>query len=66
MCGIIDTFNTENSNSQNYYLINNAGVSGAIAGGVGFSQMTEFCAALDIPNMSQSKYISRINVKVVS
>jgi hypothetical protein len=56
MCGIIDTFSTENSNSQNYCHINNAGVCGAIAVGVGFSQKTEFYSALDIPNMSQNKY----------
>jgi hypothetical protein len=56
MCGIIDTFSTKNSNSQNYCHINNAGVCGAIAVGVGFSQKAEFCSALDIPNMSQNKY----------
>jgi hypothetical protein len=53
---IYNIYSTENSNSQNYCHINNAGVCGAIAVGVDFSQMTEFCSALDIPNMSQNKY----------
>lgn len=62
MCGITDTFSTENENKK--CGINEAAVCGTVAIGAGHSQLTEFSAALDIPQMSSATYV-RIEKKVL-
>jgi hypothetical protein len=44
MCGIVGTFNTEKENIN--IQVNEAAVCGTVAIGAGYTQLTEFCAAL--------------------
>jgi hypothetical protein len=47
MCGIVGTFSTEKENIN--IQVNELAVCGTIAKGAGYTQLAEFCAALDIP-----------------
>lgn len=53
MCGINGKFATEPDHSL---LLNQAAICGTVAIGAGYSQLAEFCAALDISNMSNKTY----------
>lgn len=58
MCKIITCISSEKSNPLNYIPINDAVVSGTIGIGIGFSQLVEFSAPLEIPYMSNTTYSS--------
>ncbi|EFA13403.1 hypothetical protein TcasGA2_TC005048 [Tribolium castaneum] len=53
MCGVTGTFSTEKADNN----INEAAVCGTVAIGAGYSQITEFCAALNIPQLNKKTYI---------
>lgn len=53
MCGVTGTFSTEKADNN----INEAAVCGTVAIGAGYSQLTEFCAALNIPQLNKKTYI---------
>jgi hypothetical protein len=55
MCGIVGTFSTEKENIN--IQVNEAAVCGTVAIGAGYTQLTEFCAALDIPVFSRKTYL---------
>ncbi|RZC37307.1 hypothetical protein BDFB_014576, partial [Asbolus verrucosus] len=50
------------NNDENNVDVNTAGVCGAIASGSGYSQLSEFCTALDISVMSEKTYLSYLYV----
>lgn len=58
MCNIRTTISSENKKSTTYMPLNEAVVSGTIATGIGYSQLAEFSASLDIPYMSNTTYTS--------
>lgn len=59
-CNIEEQIKTENPTENEHYMnVNTAAVSGAMATGVGFSQMREIFAVLDTPFMSQSTWSNR-------
>ncbi|RZB39418.1 hypothetical protein BDFB_012150, partial [Asbolus verrucosus] len=58
-CGLQGSFSSDNN--ENNVEVNTAGVCGAIANGSGYSQLFEFCTALDIPVMSEKIYLSYQN-----
>jgi len=43
---------------NSYLPINDAAVNGSIAAGIGFTQLSELCAVMDIPCMSSSTFLS--------
>ncbi|KAK5645076.1 hypothetical protein RI129_006376 [Pyrocoelia pectoralis] len=51
MCNIVQTIRTGKTT------VNLAAVTGAVATGIGYSQLTELLAAINIPNMSNKTYI---------
>jgi hypothetical protein len=55
MCGIVGTFSTEKENIN--IQVNEAAVCGTVAIGAGYTQLTEFCAALDTPVFSRKTYL---------
>ncbi|KAH0808758.1 hypothetical protein GEV33_014034 [Tenebrio molitor] len=55
MCGIVGTSSTEKENIN--IQVNEVAVCGTIAKGAGYTQLAEFCAALDIPVFSRKTYL---------
>jgi hypothetical protein len=55
MCSIVGTFSTEKENIN--IQVNEAAVCGTVAIGAGYTQLTELCAALDIPVFSRKTYL---------
>ncbi|RZC33729.1 hypothetical protein BDFB_007204 [Asbolus verrucosus] len=49
------------NDNENNADVNTAGVCGVIAASSGYSQLSEFCAVLDIPVMSEKTYLSYQN-----
>lgn len=58
MCNLITYIFSEKKNPLNYIPLNVAIVSGTIGVGIGYSQLAEFSASLDVPYMSNSTYNS--------
>lgn len=56
MCNIDTTISSEKRNSTIYMPLNEAIVSGTIASGIGYSQLAELSAFIDIPYMSNTTY----------
>ncbi|CAI6362268.1 unnamed protein product [Macrosiphum euphorbiae] len=56
MCNLLTTLESEN-NDLNYIPINKAIVNGTYAIGIGYTQLAEFSASLDVPCMAPSTYI---------
>jgi len=50
--------NSEMLKPDTYLPINDAAVNGSIAAGIGFTQLSELCAVMDIPCMSSSTFLS--------
>lgn len=59
VCGLQQSISSESIEMDQTIEINKSAVSGTIAIGSGYSQLKEFCAALDIPCMSASTFISK-------
>ncbi|XP_022163081.1 uncharacterized protein LOC111028658 isoform X2 [Myzus persicae] len=57
VCNIIMFIDSEKSKPENYLPINEAAVSGSISAGIGFTQLSELCATMDIPCMASCTYI---------
>jgi hypothetical protein len=65
-CNLIMTITSE-SNESNYLPLNTAIASGTVAIGIGYTQLAEFSASIDIPCMSPNtytKYIDRLSVNI--
>lgn len=58
VCNIITSINSEKVKPNTYLSINEAAVSGSIATGIGFTQLNELCATMDIPCMSETTFAS--------
>ncbi|XP_022182082.1 uncharacterized protein LOC111041936 [Myzus persicae] len=58
MCNIVMFINSEKSKPETFLPINDAAVNGSIAAGIGFTQLSELCAVMDIPCMSSSTFLS--------
>jgi len=58
MCNIISYIESEKQYPETYMPINQAIVGGSIAIGIGYSQVAELCAAMDIPCMTSNTFLS--------
>eukprot|EP00102_Acyrthosiphon_pisum_P021136 XP_016658346.1 PREDICTED: uncharacterized protein LOC107883229 [Acyrthosiphon pisum] len=58
MCKVISYIESEKQKPDTYMPINQSAVSGTIAIGIGYSQLSELCATMDIPCMSSNTFIS--------
>jgi len=50
--------NSEKLKPETFLSINDAAVNGSISAGIGFTQLSELCAVMDIPCMSSSTFLS--------
>lgn len=70
MCNLITTIESEKkdleSNESNYLPLNTAIASGTVAIGIGYTQLAEFTASLDIPCMSPNTYNNYIDTLSVN
>ncbi|KAF0706743.1 Uncharacterized protein FWK35_00032907, partial [Aphis craccivora] len=57
VCNIIMFIESEKSKPETYLPINEAAVSGSISAGIGFTQLSELCAAMDIPCMTSCTFV---------
>lgn len=57
VCNIIMFINSEKLKPEIFMPINDATVNGSIAAGIGFTQLSEMCAVMDIPCMSSSTFL---------
>lgn len=57
VCNITMFIDSEKSKPENYLPINEAAVSGSIPAGIGFTQLSELCATMDIPCMASCTFI---------
>lgn len=67
MCQIKYTIKSEEKIPVVYLPVNEAAVSGSISVGIGYSQLEELCATMDIPCMTSATYLSnqsRIGEKI--
>lgn len=56
MCNLSIRIESEKVNPERYISINEAAVSATISVGIGYSQISEVCATMDIPCMSSTKF----------
>jgi len=54
---IIMFIESEKSKPETYLPINEAAVSGSISAGIGFTQLSELCATMDIPCMASCTFV---------
>jgi len=57
ICNIIMSIDSEKSKPENYLPINEAAVSGSISAGIGFTQLSELCATMDISCMASCSFV---------
>lgn len=58
VCNIVMSINSEKVKPETYLPINDAAVNGSIAAGIGFTQLSELCAIMDIPCMSSTTFLT--------
>lgn len=58
MCNMISYIESEKQNPETYMPINKSAVGGSIAIGIGYTQLSELCATMDIPCMSSNTFLS--------
>jgi len=58
VCNIIMSIDSEKLKPENYLPINEAAVSASISAGIGFTQLSELCATMDIPCMASCTFVS--------
>jgi len=58
MCNTTSYIESEKQKPDTYMPINQSAVSGTIAIGIGYSQLSELCATMDIPCMSSNTFLS--------
>lgn len=56
MCNLVTSIFSEKKSPSNYIPLNDAIVNGTIGAGIGYTQLAEFSASLDIPYMSNTTY----------
>lgn len=61
MCNVETTINSDMTDDQNTISINKAVTSASLAVGIGYSQVQEFTACIDIPCMSEKSFIKNSN-----
>ncbi|XP_060881668.1 uncharacterized protein LOC132953151 [Metopolophium dirhodum] len=57
VCNIITFIDSEKSKPETYLPINEASVSGSISAGIGYTQLSELCATMDVPCMASCTYL---------
>lgn len=57
VCNIVLCIESEKSKPETYLPINEAAVSGSISAGIGFTQLSELCATMDIPCMASCTFL---------
>ncbi|XP_060847479.1 uncharacterized protein LOC132927041 [Rhopalosiphum padi] len=57
ICHIIMFIDSEKSKPESYLPINEAAVAGSISAGIGYTQLSELCATMDIPCMASCTFV---------
>ncbi|CAH1721716.1 unnamed protein product [Aphis gossypii] len=57
VCNIVMFIDSEKSKPEAYLPVNYSAVNGSIAAGIGFTQLSELCAIIDIPCMSSTTFL---------
>ncbi|KAF0708510.1 YqaJ domain-containing protein [Aphis craccivora] len=61
ICGIKSSIYSENINESKYLGFNLAVINGTLAVGIGQSQLSEFCASVEIPSLSSTSYLNNLS-----
>lgn len=57
VCNIVMFIDSEKLKPEAYLPVNYSAVNGSIAAGIGFTQLSELCAIIDIPCMSSTTFL---------